>query len=84
MVATTAPGSRRSLLGMLLTLLLTRFKPLRGSRKVADLVATVREHVVTIAALTAMDFGGFQVLHHGGWFFVAGSLLMLDLAVTGK
>lgn len=85
--STTAPGSRaarRSLLGMLLTTVLTYVKPRGGTRKVADLVAVAREHVLTVAALSAMDLGGFQVLHHGGWFVVAASLVMLDFAVTGR
>ena len=83
MVATTAPGSRRSLLGMLLTAVLAHFKPRARSLRIADVIAVARQHVMTAAALAAMDLGAFQVWHHGGWFAVAASLVLLDFAVTG-
>lgn len=83
MVAATAPGARRSLLGLLLTVVLAWVKPRSRSRSVAAVVAAARQHVVTVAALAAMDLGAFQVWHHGGWFAVAASLFLLDFAVTG-
>lgn len=83
MTAVTAPRSRRSLLGVLLTAVLAHFRPRGGSQRVADLVAAARKHVLTVAMLASMDLGGFQVFHHGGWFVLAASVALLDFAVTG-
>ena len=84
MAVATAPGPRRSLLGMAIAAVAARAKPGR-SRRIAELAARVREHVPTIAALAAANFGAFQVWHHGqGWFIVAASVVVLDWAVTGR
>lgn len=81
MTAATLPSiSGRSLLG----------KFARGlgrtpamKRKVAAFMKGAREHVPTCASLAAADFGGFTVFHHGGWFVLAGSILLLHYAVAG-
>jgi hypothetical protein len=79
----TAPGPRRSLLGALLTTVLAVVRPRSRPRRLAELVSAARQHVVTVAALAAMDLGAFQVWHHGGWFAIGLSVLLLDFAVTG-
>jgi hypothetical protein len=76
----TAPPRRRSLIGAVLA----AHRPGR----VSQLAAKVREHVVTVAALTAIDVGAFHV--PGGWgmfcglVVTGGSLLVADFAVTGR
>ena len=50
-------------------------------KRIAAAYAWTREHVTAIAALSAADLGGFQVFHHGGWFVVAASLVLLDIEV---
>jgi len=77
----TAPGARRSLLGMAVSAVAARSK--RRGGKLAAVAAEARKHVVTAAALASMDLGAFQVWHHGGWFAVCASLLLLHFEVTG-
>lgn len=82
MTAVTAPGGRRSLAGKLIGVAASRSQP--GSRRrLAAFASAAREHVGTAAACAAADLGGFQVFHHGGWFVVAVSLVLLDFAVRG-
>lgn len=80
MVTATLPA-RRSLLGKLAKVAAGRSVTLR-SKRVNAAFAWVREHVTVLAALTAADLGGFQVCHHGGWFFVAASLVLLQVEMT--
>lgn len=82
MAAVAAPDRPRSLIGVALSGLLAR-RDGSGRKRLAALAAIAREHVVTVAALSAADFGGFTVFHHGGWFVLAGSLALLDFAVRG-
>lgn len=84
MAAVTQPV-RRSLIGAVLAAWQSRTrKPLR----ISAAAAKVREHVLTVAALTAIDVGAFHI--PGPWGTVAGcavlgaSMLVLDFAFTGR
>jgi len=81
--AVTARSGRRSLLGMILSAVLS-LRNRRSPAQVAVVIARAREHVVTVAALSAGVLGGFQVFHHGGWFVLMAALAALDFAVTGR
>ena len=80
-----APGQRRSLIGMAVAAVQARLEAKGRRSRLGELAVRVREHVPTVAALAAADFGAFQVWHHGqGWFVVCASVLALDWAVTGR
>ena len=51
--------------------------------RLAALAVQVRQHLVTAAALAAMDFGAFHAGPVAGWVMTGVSLLALDFAVTG-
>lgn len=76
MAAVTAPSGRRPLIGKLAGLA-ARTPAMR--RRAAAFMAGLKEHLTAVAALAAMDFGGFTVWHHGGWFVLAASLLLLQV-----
>ena len=79
---TVAPG--RSLPGKIIAGLAARQRKARGKPgRLAVLAARAREHVVTVAALTAVDLGGWHYGPGAGWFVTAASLLALDFAVRG-
>ena len=80
MTALAAP-SRRSLLGKTAAYVAAR-KHARSARTAAVL-AVVREHVVTIAALVSVDLGAFHWGPGVGWLAVGASLLAADFAVRG-
>jgi hypothetical protein len=80
--AVTMPG-RRSLAGKLGETLRDRARAKGKPGRLAAFLTLARPHVMTAAALAAMDFGAFTVWHHGGWFAVCVSLLALDFAITG-
>lgn len=87
MATAALPRSPRSLIGKLAVAIAAR-RAARGRRPsaVAAFAAKAREHVVTIAALSAFDIGAFQlhIPHAGaapGWIAVCVSLLALNFAV---
>ncbi len=81
MATVTARGARPSLLGKLTSAARTR-KPGRPNR-LAAFAAVAREHVVTAAALGAVDLGVFHYGAGPGWIVTGVSLLTLDFAVRG-
>lgn len=54
-----------------------------GSGRLAAVLAVAREHVVTFAALGAVDFGAFHGGQIAGWVVTGVSLLAADFAVRG-
>ena len=81
MTAATLPAAGgKPLLGRLASLLPARSGS--GKGRIGALLAKARAHLPTAAALAAADLGGFEVFHHGGWFFVAGSILVMHFAVS--
>jgi hypothetical protein len=86
-VAATAPGARRSLVGKVIARCRGAARG-RHPSAIAAFAVKAREHVVTVAALASADFGAFQVHipHLGlapGWTVVCASLLALDFAIGG-
>jgi hypothetical protein len=79
-VAAVTAG-RRSLLGKTAAYVTAR----RGARsaRAAAVLAVVREHVVTAAALVSADLGAFHWGPGFGWIAVGASLLAADFAVRG-
>jgi hypothetical protein len=53
------------------------------SQRLAQAAALARQHVMTAAALAAMDLGAFHWGAGVGWVAAGLSLLALDFAVTG-
>ena len=84
MASVTAPG-RRSVLGKASAVLGARAKARgrAGGGKLAAFAAAAREHVVTAAALGAVDVGVFHYGAGPGWIVTGLSLLTLDFAVRG-
>ncbi len=80
-VAAVSAVPGRSLLGKASAALQAR-KRARGGRAAA-LLAAVREHVVTAAALVSVDVGAFHGGQVAGWVVTGVSLLALDFAVRG-
>lgn len=73
---------RRSLLGRIsVAAAARRRRP--GAARVAAFTALARQHVVTVAALTAVDIGCWQASPVAGWIVAGVSALVLDFAVTG-
>lgn len=83
MAAVSAPGGRRSLLGMAVSAAAARAKARGRSSRLAKAVAIAREHVMTAAALASMDVGAFHWGTGVGWVVTGVSVLALDFAVTG-
>ena len=80
MTALAAPGGR-SLLGKASAVVAARKRA--KSARVAAVVAVVREHVVTVAALVSVDLGAFHWGPGVGFLAVGASLLAADFAVRG-
>lgn len=78
-MAAVAAAGGRSLVGRAVAALGRRRRPARA----AAVVAAVREHVVTVAALVSADLGGWHWGAGIGWLVTAASLLALDFAVRG-
>jgi uncharacterized membrane protein SirB2 len=55
----------------------------RVKGRVSKVAAAIQDHLLTLCGLAAADVAGFQVWHHGGWFVVAASLLVLDYQLRG-
>ena len=81
MAAVTASG--RSLLGKTAAAGVARRRTRVAAGKLAAAVAKAREHVVTFAALAAVDTGAFHICPAAGWIVTGVSLLALDFAVRG-
>lgn len=81
MAAVTAPGARRSLLGSALAAVSARSKSRTG--RPSRLAAAVQQHVMTFAAMTAIDVGMFHLGVVAGWVSVGVSLLLVDFKVQG-
>jgi len=84
--AVTAVPGGRSLLGKAGAALSASRRRVRPGA-VAAVAAKAREHVVTVAALVAVDIGAFHTPGGfgpmAGWIVTGGSLLALDFAVRG-
>jgi hypothetical protein len=78
-----APRARRSLVGTALAAAQSRLKRRARSDRLARALAVARQHVMTAAALAAMDLGAFHWGAGVGWVAAGLSLLALDFAVTG-
>lgn len=78
--AVTVPGTRRSLLGMALSAVQGRA---RAKGRTSRLAAAVQEHVMTFAAMAAIDVGMFHLGVVAGWVSVGVSLLLLDFKISG-
>lgn len=76
--AVTVPSGRRSLLGMALGVFQARAKAKGRTSRVA---AAVQEHVMTFAAMAAIDVGMFHLGPVAGWVAVGVSLLLLDFKI---
>lgn len=80
MSAVTAPGARRSLLGMVLGAVAARA---RRKGRVPKLAAAVSEHAMTFAGLAAVDVGMFHLGAVQGWVAVGVSVLLADFKIQG-
>jgi hypothetical protein len=74
---------RRSLLGKIGSAVAARARAKGKGGRLAAALAVAREHVVTAAALTAVDIGAFHGCPVAGWVVTGVSLLALDFAVRG-
>lgn len=82
MAAVTA--GHRSLLGKTAAYVAARQRARSGRPgKLAAAVARAREHVMTAAALGAVDLGAFHWGAGVGWVVTGLSILALDFAVSG-
>ncbi len=77
------PRVRRSLLGMAAAVVQAGARGRGHGERAAKLLAAVRQHVVTAAALGSIDLGAFHWGPGVGWIVTGVSLLALDFAVTG-
>lgn len=80
-VTSVAVGGKRSLLGKASAYVAARKRAKAG--RAAAIVAMVREHVVTVAALVSVDLGAFHWGPGVGWIVTGASLLAADFAVRG-
>lgn len=83
MATTALPGARRSLAGKIMSVVSARKRRPGAQGKLAAAAKVAREHVVTFAALTSVDFGVFKASGVAGWIVTGVSLLVLDFAVRG-
>ena len=80
MATVTAPGGRRSLIGMALGAVQARAQA-RG--RVSRLAAAVQEHAMTFAALAAVDVGMFHLGTVTGWVSLGVSIALADFKIQG-
>ena len=80
MAAVTAGQGRRSLLGMALGAVQARAKAKGRASRVADYL---RENLLTVAGLAAVDVGMFHLGVTVGWVAAGVSLLLLDFKAQG-
>lgn len=83
MATLSAPAARRSLLGKAVSAAAARRRTSGKPNRLAALAVQARQHLMTAAALAAMDFGAFHAGPVAGWVVTGVSLLALDFAVTG-
>jgi hypothetical protein len=76
----TLPGRPRSLLGKLIDACGQRSK---ARRRVAAVAKAVSDHVTTVAAFAAFDYGMFQVWHPAAWITAMPLLILLEWKVRG-
>jgi hypothetical protein len=74
----TLPGQPRSLLGKVIDACGRRPKV---RRRVAAIANAVREHVTTVAAFAACDYGVFQLNHAAAWIVAAPLLIVAEWKV---
>lgn len=77
MAAVTAAPGRRSVLGKLVA----AAGDGRARKLGAQLLAVAREHLPTVAAFAAVDYGAFQGSPAAGWVMVGVTGLLLDWKV---
>jgi len=75
-VTAALPRPRRSLFGKLATL-----RGPKARKLTAQAAVLVREHVTTVAALSAIDLGAFRAAAAAGWIVTGVSLLLLEFKV---
>lgn len=80
-MAAVAAGARRPLLSKAAGAVAARRKA--PGRQLGAALAAAREHVVTVAALSSIDFGVFRASSVAGWIVCGVSLLVLDFAIRG-
>lgn len=80
MAAVTAPGARRSLIGMVLGAVQGRA---RAKGRTSRLVAAVQDHLMTFAGLAAVDVAMFHLGFAQGWVAVGVSLFLADFKIQG-
>lgn len=78
--ATLPAAGGKSLLGKILGVASGRSGSAR--KRLAAVAAKARENIPTAAALAAADFGGFTVWHHGGWFVLGASIIVMHFAAS--
>jgi hypothetical protein len=78
---TAGERTRRSLLGVAVSALQSRARG-RG-RAGSRLAAAVQDHVMTFAAMAAIDTGMFHLGFVAGWVSVGVSLLLADFKIQG-
>ena len=83
LAAVSAPSARRSLLGKAVSAAAARRRASGRPNRLAAAAVVARQHLMTAAALAAMDFGAFHAGPVAGWVVTGVSLLALDFAVTG-
>ena len=77
MAASRAIGRHRSLVGALI-------EAAPGIRRLAaKAVPFVREHVVSVAAFTAVDYGAFGFSQYAGWIVTGVTAVVFDWLVRG-
>jgi hypothetical protein len=79
--ATISRNAPRSLLGQLLAALAVLLPATR--RLTGRCIPVVREHMTTVAAFAAVNYGAFSAWHHGGWIVLGVSALLLDFKFRG-
>lgn len=80
MAVATAPGPRRSLLGMVASAFAGRSK---AKGQTSSVAAAIQDHLLTVCAFAAVTADGF--VHSAGWGLgaLAVSLLVLDFKLRG-
>jgi hypothetical protein len=80
LAAVTAPGARRSLIGMALGAVQARAA---AKKRASRLAVAVQDHLMTFAGLAAVDVGMFHLGTVQGWVSVGVSLFLADFKLQG-
>ena len=78
MAAVAASGVRRRSLITSLLIALPAIRP-----HAVKALALAREHITTVAAFSAVDYGAFTAARPAGWITLGVSLLVLDWQIRG-